>query len=214
VQTAVRRHRRLFAAATLGVAVAMAIEAFAPKPPGTVTVVTAAHDLPAGAVLTAADLHSVALPPADVPSGAVTDTGQTVGRQLSGPLRRGEPLTDVRLDTGVLRRPGAGLVSVPVRFADSQAARLLQPGQRVDVLAASTSTQPESAPTTASVVAAGVAVVAIPVPAPTTGGEASGGLGAEVASEGTLVILATTPEEASQLAQAQVSARLSAVVVG
>jgi hypothetical protein len=142
------------------------------------------------------------------------DSALIVGHQLSGPLRRGEPLTDVRIDEGLLHRPGSGLVSVPVRLADTEAARLLRPGQRVDVLAANTSTEPGAAPTAAVVVAAGVAVVAIPVASAAAGGLSAADPGAEVGGEGALVVLATTPLQARQLAQAQVSARLSAMVVG
>jgi Flp pilus assembly protein CpaB len=213
VRCAVRRHRRLIAAGLIGLTAALSVSALAPKPPPTVVVVTAAHDLAAGATLTAADLRPLAVPPSDVPAGAVFDSALVAGRRLSGPLRRGELLTDVRLDEGLLHRPGGGLVSVAVRLADTQAAQLLRPGQWVDVLAANTSTEPGAAPTAAAVVAAGVAVVAIPV-----GAAAAGGLnanpGADVGGEGALVVLATTPLQARQLAQAQVSARLSAVVVG
>jgi Flp pilus assembly protein CpaB len=213
IGVAVRRHRRLIAAGSVGLAAALGVGALAPKPPPTVTVVTAAHDLAAGATLTAADLRPVAVQPSVVPAGAVFDAALIVGHQLSGPLRRGEPLTDVRLDEGLLHRPGGGLVSVPVRLADIQAARLLRVGQRVDVLAANTSTEPGAAPTAAAVVAAGVAVVAIPVASAATG-SLNTDPGADVGGEGALVVLATTPLQARQLAQAQVSARLSAVVVG
>ncbi|MDQ1540364.1 MAG: pilus assembly protein CpaB, partial [Actinomycetota bacterium] len=212
IGVAVRRHRRLIAAGLVGLAAALAVGALAPKPPPTVVVVTAAHDLAAGATLTAADLRPVAVPPSVVPAGAVFDAALIVGHQLSGPLRRGEPLTDVRLDEGLLHRPGGGLVSVPVRLADIQAARLLRVGQRVDVLAANTSTEPGAAPTAAAVVAASVAVVAIPVASAV--GSLNADPGADVGGEGALVVLATTPLQARQLAQAQVSARLSAVVVG
>jgi pilus assembly protein CpaB len=199
-------------------------------------VVVAARDLPAGEVLTAGDLRTIGSPAATVPVGAVTDLTAVVGSQLSGPLRRNEQLTDVRLNHGVLRRPAPGLVSTPVRLADSQAALLLVPGQRIDVLAASTAidsggtaaggtaaggtapggstgaTAAGAAPiATATVVAADVMVVAIPVAsAPPGASEATGDVGVE----GTLVVLATSAMQARQLAQAEVSSRLSAVVVG
>jgi len=155
-------------------------------------------------------LRTIAVPPADVPAGAAADMSAMVGGQLSGPMRRGEPLTDVRLTDGVLRRPAAGLVSAPVRFADSQAAQLLQPGQRIDVLAASTAVGDEAG--SASVVAADVMVVAIPIAA----GQPAGGsqVDSDVDVEGALVVLATTALQARQLAQAEVTSRLSAVVVG
>jgi pilus assembly protein CpaB len=167
----------------------------------------------------------VDMPRATLPSGVATDVGAVVGSQLSGPLRRHEPLTDVRLNDGLLRRPAPGLVSAPVRLADSQAAVLLRPGQRIDVLAASTAVPGDvaaaggsaaavgaTADAAAAIVAANVIVVAIPIAAapPGSASDASGDVGVE----GTLVVLATTPMQARQLAQAQVSSRLSAVVVG
>jgi predicted dinucleotide-binding enzyme len=103
-----------------------------------------------------------------------------------------------------------------VRLADSQAALLLVPGQRIDVLAASTATDAGAAVaapaiTTAAIVAADVMVVAIPIAsAPPGATDATGDVGVE----GTLVVLATNALQARQLAQAEVSSRLSAVVVG
>jgi hypothetical protein len=185
-------------------------------------------------VLTAGDLRTIALPPADVPAGATTDVATVVGSQLSSPLRRGEALTDVRLTDGVLRRPAPGLVSAPVRLADSQAAQLLQPGQQIDVLAASTAAGDTAGAgdtvgagdtratgdtvgaanvvAAATVVAADVMVVAIPIASAPPGGGSQVDSG--VGIEGALVVLATTPLQARLLAQAQVTSRLSAVVVG
>lgn len=209
IRIGARRYRRLLRALLILIAVAIVVARLSPKPAPTTAIVAAARDLPAGAVLTAADLRTIALPPEGVPAGATTEVAAVVGSQLSGPLRRGEPLTDVRLTHGVLSRPAAGLVSTPVRLADSQAAQLLQPGQRIDVLAASTAT--DSTATTAGVVAADVMVIAIPVASAPPGGSQ---IASDVGVEGALVVLATSPLQARQLAQAQVTSRLSAVVVG
>ena len=209
IRIAVRRYRRLLRAVLIVIAVAIVVARLSPEPAPTTAIVAAARDLPAGAVLTAADLRTIGLPPTAVPAGATTDVAAVVGSQLSGPLRRGEPLTDVRLTTGVLSRPTAGLVSAPVRLADSQAAQLLQPGQRIDVLAASTATA--STATTAGVVAADVLVIVIPVASALPGGSQTN---SDVGVEGALVVLATSPMQARLLAQAQVTSRLSAVVVG
>jgi Flp pilus assembly protein CpaB len=215
IRIGVRRYHRLLRAALVVIGVAIVVTRLSPKPATTTAIVAAARDLPAGAVLTSADLRTIAIPPAVVPAGATTDLAAVVGSQLSGPLRRGEPLTDVRLTDGVLSRPAHGLVSAPVRLADSQAAQLLQPGQRIDVLAASTAVGDAapsgSASSAATVVAADVMVVAIPIASAPPGG------GAQVDSvgiEGALVVLATSPLQARQLAQAQVTSRLSGVVVG
>ena len=241
IRIGVRRYRRLLSAVLVVIGVAMVVARLSPKPAPTTAIVAAARDLPAGAVLTAADLRTIAFPPAVVPFGATTELAAVVGSQLSGPLRRGEPLTDVRLTAGVLSRPAAGLVSAPVRLADSQAAQLLQPGQRIDVLAASTTVgdaaSAGSGPAggssgdggsstgggslaggltgsaaAATVVAADVQVIAIPiVSAPTGGSQVESDV---VGVTGALVVLATSPLQARLLAQAQVTSRLSAVVVG
>lgn len=205
----VRRYRRLLRAVLVVIAVVIIVARLSPRAAPTTAVVAAARDLPAGAVLTAADLRTIALPPATVPLGAMTDVTALVGSQLTGALRRGEPLTDVRLTDGVLSRPALGLVSAPVRLADSQAAQLLQPGQRIDVLAASTAT--DSTVSSATVVAADVMVIAIPIASTPPGGSQ---VDSDVGVAGALVVLATSPLQARQLAQAEVTSRLSAVVVG
>ncbi len=219
VRIGVRRYRQLVRAVLIVIAVAIVIAQLSPKPAPTTSVVAAARDLPAGAVLTTADLRTIELPPAAVPAGASTDVTALVGSQLSGPLRRGEPLTDFRLTDGVLTRPAVGLVSAPVRLADPQAAQLLQPGQRIDVLAASTAVGDAAvagstagpAVQVASVVAADVMVIAVPVASAPSGGAQ---VDSDVGVEGALVVLATSPLQARLLAQAEVTSRLSAVVVG
>jgi pilus assembly protein CpaB len=231
IRIAVHRYRRLLRAALIVITVAIVVARLSPKPAPTSAIVAAARDLPAGAVLTTADLRTIAVPPAVVPAGATTNVPALVGRQLAAPLRRGEPLTDVRLTEGVLSRPAVGLVSAPVRLADSQAAQLLQPGERIDVLAASTAVgdagssgsasgsasggsstgTTSSTVDAASIVAADVMVVAIPVAAAPPGGSQ---VTSDVGVEGALVVLATSPLQARLLAQAQVTSRLSAVVVG
>jgi pilus assembly protein CpaB len=234
IRIAVRRYRRLLRAVLIVIGVAIVVAQLSPKPAPTTAIVAAARDLPAGAVLTAADLRTIALPPAVVPAGATTDATALVDRQLSGPLRRGEPVIDIRLTDGVLSRPAVGLVSAPVRLADSQAAQLLQPGQRIDVLAASTAvgdvgiagagsggdgsagaasagSAARSTVAAATVVAANVMVLAIPTASAPPGGSQ---VNSDAGVEGALVVLATSPLQARQLAQAEVSSRLSAVVVG
>ncbi|TDD80311.1 flagellar biosynthesis protein FlgA, partial [Actinomadura darangshiensis] len=118
----------LFAAAAAG----LALLSLRPGPPASVRVLAAARDLPAGTALTPSDLRHVNLPPAAVPSGALH--ANTTGRVLAGPMRQGEPLTDARIigDT-LLRGYGPGTVATPVRMADADAARLLHPGDRIDV---------------------------------------------------------------------------------
>jgi pilus assembly protein CpaB len=212
-------HRRLLAAGLAAAAVAAALSVLAPDPPATVQVVGAARDLPGGAPLRLDDLTSVALAPSSVPAGALTDRSSVVGRVLAGPVRRGEPLTDVRLLGRQLLEgySGAGdrLVAAPVRLADAGAAALLRPGDVVDVLAA----YAEQASDAATVVATAVRVLSVPrlgdgdgaaggegLGAPGDGLSSLGGAGL---ADGALIVLATTPAAAGRLAHAAASARLS-----
>jgi Flp pilus assembly protein CpaB len=148
--------------------------------------------------LSAADLRRVALPVGAVPAGALRAGAGVVGRLLAAPVRRGEPLTDVRLLGPSLLRalPTPGLVAVPVRVADgSAAAALVKPGDLVDVLQVADPTGGGSrVPLT---VASRVEVLAVPGPS------AAGADGAG------LVVLAATEEQAGALAQASAGARLS-----
>ncbi|MCW2726896.1 MAG: hypothetical protein JWN35_3817, partial [Frankiales bacterium] len=135
LRKAVMRHRTLLAAGLAAAAVASGLGVLAPSAEADVIVLTVARDLPAGAELGAGDLVGTALPRAAVPSGAIADESQAVGRLLAAPVRRGEPLTDVRLaGARLLGREEAGLLAVPVRLADAAAAALLRAGDRVDVL--------------------------------------------------------------------------------
>jgi Flp pilus assembly protein CpaB len=196
----VSRHRRLLAAGLAAAAVAAGIGAAAPNPPKRVGVLAAAHDLAAGKRLASGDLTTIRLRAGAVPDGALRPHVRVAGRTLAGPLRRGEPLTDVRLlGPGLLAHVGApGLVVAPVRLADAASVHLLHPGDRVDVLAVDPSSG-KGKSTTADVVARDLRVLTVP---PTAVDE----------SGGALVLLATTPAVAKTLAGAQVGARLSVTV--
>ncbi|MFB9686557.1 SAF domain-containing protein [Amycolatopsis plumensis] len=123
--------------------------------------VLAAHDLPSGATLRAADVRLADLPGEARPPGALSTLDAVDGRLLAAAVRAGEPLTDVRLATAPA--PGdPGTATVPVRLADVAVAELLRPGQRVDVVAS-----PEPA-APASVLAAGATVVTIGHQEPST----------------------------------------------
>jgi Flp pilus assembly protein CpaB len=193
-------HRRLLASGCAAAAVAFALSALAPKPPAVVSVLAAARDVPAGAVLTAADVHTIGLPPAVVPHGALRAGTPVVGRVVAAAMQRDEPLTAVRLvGRSLFTAVGDGKVATPVRIADPGVARLLQPGDVVDVLAA---TDHGPGPT-ALTVAAGARVLAVPQPTTNAG-----------LDDGALVVLATTPSAAAVLARAASVARLSVVVHG
>jgi Flp pilus assembly protein CpaB len=193
--------RRLLAALCAGGAAAGALAVAAPAPPATTRVLAAARELAPGRALAAGDVQAVELPPAAVPDGALRPDAVVLGRVVTGPVRRGEPLTDVRLLGPELLAalPGGDHVAVPVRIADPAAVALLRTGDRVDVLAA-TEGAADAAP-----VAQRALVVAVPR------GDSAG---LDPLDGGALVVLAATPATARRLAQAAVASRLSVVVHG
>lgn len=203
---AVGWHRRLLAAGLAAASVALAISAVSPAPPPTVAVVTAAHDLPPGAVVRASDLTTARLPPMVVPAGAQRSRSSLAGRVLAGAVRRGEPITDVRLVGRALLTAleADGLVAVPVRMADAASVALLQPGDLLDVLTAGSpgGLTPEGAVPaerpSAAIVTTAARVLTLP------GGEPSG-----ITTEGALVLLAVRPGVATDLARAAATGRLS-----
>ncbi|WP_406283774.1 SAF domain-containing protein [Embleya sp. NBC_00896] len=175
------RHRRGVAALSAAVAVIALIVAIRPEPPPTTRILVAARDLPAGSTPGPADVTLVDIPTALRPAGVLRAVRQTEGVALTGPVRRGEPLTDVR----VVRpgaAPDAGTVALPARFADADAVAVLRPGDRIDVLAA----PPPEHPGPARLVVAGAVVVARPA--------------ATAASTGALLILEVPRSVAAELA--------------
>ena len=221
--------RRWVIALLVAGAVGSALYVLAPPGPPSRQVVAAARDLAAGAALASDDVTVVRVPAGAVPSGALTPANWTKGLLLSGPVRRGEVLTDVRtLGADLLDalaagpsgsdQHGAELVATPVRLADPGIAGLLRTGQLVDVLAAAA---PQLDPISgdavpaggagfgfgsARVVAAAVRVIAVPVP------DDGDLLGAAPGSDGPLIVLATSSATAATLAAAATSARLSVVI--
>ena len=192
--------RRLAAVGLLAVAVLAGLRAVTPSPPPTITVWAAAHDLTGGQPLSLADLARLALPVAAVPAGALRAGAAPVGRLLAAPVRRGEPLTDVRLlgPSLLAALPQPGLVAVPVRVADgSAAAAVVKPGDLVDVL--ETADPAGGGPRVPMTVAARVQVLAVPG-------------ASDSADGGGLVVLAATPGQAAALAQASAAARLSLTI--
>ena len=95
----------------------------------------AAHALAAGTALTSTDVRLVRWPVDVVPDGTLTDPASAVDASTAVPLAAGTPvLPGLLVDDGVRGPPGT--VVATVRFADPAVARLLTPGMRVDVLAA------------------------------------------------------------------------------
>ncbi|WGW12679.1 SAF domain-containing protein [Saxibacter everestensis] len=128
------RYRRLIAALCCGLAATFAVTILTPDT-GSVRVLVAAHDIPAGARILASDLSAKLFPPALVPDQSVAEPASVTGRSTSVALPRGTPLT-----TASLRGPGVLVgtdndVAMPIRFADGEAASLLSTGQRINLYA-------------------------------------------------------------------------------
>jgi Flp pilus assembly protein CpaB len=197
----VLRYRRLLAALCAGGAVLAGLQAVAPPPPATVSVLVAARDLPAGTVLADDDLVTTAFRPGSAPD-SVAGRGRAVGRTLAAPLRRGEPVTDVRLVAPSLLAGYPGLVAVPVRIPDPGTVGLLRVGDRVDLLVT------ETDGSAAEQLAADVPVLALPRD-DGDGGPAGGGL-----VSGRLVVLGTAPGLAGPVSAAAVRGCLGIALSG
>lgn len=121
-------------------------------------VVVATRDLAPGAKLTVDDVHVESRTAATIPDGATADLGAVVGATLTGPARRGETLTDVRLLSPRLAEAAAGANAriVPVHLEETAVLDLIRAGDVVDVLTAGNETG-----TRATVVASDAIVVLV-----------------------------------------------------
>ncbi len=197
----VLRHRRVLLALCLAVTVFAGLRAVMPPAPETVPLLVAARDLPAGQVLTDADLETVQVPSGLLPAG-LQSASEAAGRTTTGPVRRGEAVTDARLVTAALLEGYPGHVALPLRLPDPATVDLLRVGDRIDLLA----TDPATGE--AATVAIDVPVVSIPQ-AQSTGSTAAG-----AHLTGRLVVLAVRPTTARALAAAAATRYLAAVISG
>lgn len=180
-------------------AVIFAISALRGGGSPTVGVWVAAHDLSGGEPLRRSDLTFEALPRPAVPSGAVTSHAPPVGVMLGAPVRRGEPLTDVRLLSPYLLAAAGSPrdFAVPVRVTDGPAAlALVRAGERVAVLAALDTGVGEARQV--RTIVAGVRVLAVP------SDDHDAGAG--------LIIVAATPAQAARLAEISANDRVTIAV--
>ncbi|KRF12918.1 SAF domain-containing protein [Nocardioides sp. Soil796] len=196
MRRAVLARRRLLCAVCVAGAVFAGVRTMAPSPPPTVTVTVAARDLPAGATLSAADLTTVDLP-ADSAPDRVASASYAVGRTTAGPVRRGEPVTDVRLVGAGLLDGYPGMVAVPVRVPDDGAVALLRVGDRIDLLATDQRTGDTER------VGDDVAVIALPE---------EGVRSARIGTSGRLVVVATSTSMSEIVASAAATRYLSATI--
>ncbi|MEZ5194141.1 MAG: SAF domain-containing protein [Nocardioides sp.] len=187
----VLRRRRLLAAMLVAGAAGLALRVVTLLRP-TAQVLVAARDLPAGAVLTGADVTVADYPTATVPDGLL---GEPVGRTLAGPMRREEPVTDRRVVGAALTAGYPGLVAMPVRIPDAASVALLQVGDRISLVSAGPRTG------TARVLVSDAAVLALP-------GQADRSL------PGRLVLVAVAPEAVTALSEAAARGFLSLTISG
>jgi len=190
--------RRLLAALAAGVAVFAAVSGAAAPPPRTVPVWTAARDLTAGTTLSADDLHQVGFAPGSVPAHALRSPRTVLGRTLTGPVGRGQPLSALDVVRPGMARDYPGRVAVPVRITDPAVTGLLRVGDRVSLLAA----DPADPGASSAVLATDAAVVALPAP---VADSSNGGL------PGRLVVVAVGPAEADAVATASASKFVTAI---
>lgn len=170
-----------------------------PEPVTTTRVWVAAQDLSGGAALTAADVRAEQLPRADVPDDALPGDRSPVGLVLGAPVRRGEPLTDLRILTiNLVAATGeADDLAVSVRVTDGPAAlALVKPGERISVIAAIDSDLGIAGK--ARTVVQDVRVLAVPTQL--------------TDEDGGLIIVAATSKEARSLAEIASGDRVSVAV--
>lgn len=129
-----------------------------------------------------------------------------VGSRLSGPVRRGEVLTDAALlGDGLLVGAAVGTQAVPVRLTDPTTVQLLHQGQLVDVVLSAS--KGLDGPVQNEVLARSVAVLWTPALA-----APNGGLLPAQDAEG-LVVVAATEEQAVLLAGASARGKIFLVLV-
>jgi Flp pilus assembly protein CpaB len=195
VRRALTRYRRVVAALLAAGAVVAVIDTVAPTPAPSRPVVVAAHDLAAGTRLSVSDLRTVAVPPGVVPDGASGTSARLVGRLIAGPMRAGEPVTDVRLlGRSLLSRYRQGLVAMPFRVGDASVAELLRVGDHIAVFAATSDRAP------ASLVVSDAPVMALP------DSESSD-------QDGALIVIGVEVSDAAALAAASATAPLSVALL-
>lgn len=216
------RGRRLLLLGGLVVAASLVARQAAPAGEPVLEVVVAAHDLAAGDELTADDLRVASVPAHLVPAGT-PGADELPGRRVTASVPAGLPLVaglvgamvvdgalvdDARF--GLAAPPGT--VTVPVRLVDPAVARLLRPGDRVDLVAPDDGTvagllDDGAGPADAAdpgVLARAALVLEVlidPGPQATEDGGLAGWTGSATLDE-PLVVVAVAPEEGHRLAAA------------
>lgn len=181
---AVRWHRRALAALVAGCAVLLGLTALTPEASGTVTVLVASDDLPAGHRLSADDLLAAPYPAPLVPDLSTGEAPELAGRVLTAPVSRGTPVT-MRSVVSAKLTPGKGELLVPVPLADPAVLAMVQVGDLVTVVAPGQEGQPVT-------VASRVRVAALP--------GSTDGAGLDGTGSRALLVVAADQATASRLA--------------
>jgi pilus assembly protein CpaB len=181
-----------------------------PPPPPTVDVAVTARPVTAGTELTWDDVVVRAIAADIAPPGAVHTVRGLLGRVAVVGLPAGAPLHSTLVsDDGVSAAAPHGTVVVPVRLSDDAVAALLRAGDRVDLLAGTTSgSEPAAAP---QYLARGALV--LPVPAGREPEGASGLLGPASDGDRPVTLVAVSPEDAPELSAVSGWGSVTAVLV-
>ncbi|MFD6142990.1 SAF domain-containing protein [Promicromonospora sp. NPDC060271] len=204
------RWRFALAAALFGLAASVTVHLLRPPPPPTTDVAVTARPVAAGTELTRDDVvvRSVA---ADLaPPGTLPTVHGLLGRSVVVGLPAGAPLhTTLVSDDGVSAAAPHGTVVVPVRLSDDAVAALLRPGDRIDLLAGTTSGgEPDGAPRYLARRA-----LVLPVPAGREPEAAGGLLGPAADGDRPVTLVAVTPADAPELSAISGWGAVTAVLV-
>lgn len=190
-------YRRGLAAVCIGLAAWILVATLQPGPPVTVGLWTAARDLPAGAVLASGDLRRTGFLPDSVPAAATRNRDDLIGRTLATPLGQGEVATQTQV-VGNDRLAGyPDRAAVGLRIPDAEAAALLRPGDRVDLVASDPQEQDSGV-----VLVSDAAVLVVPRIPPDAGSSVG---------SGRLVVFAVPAAEVARIAAVGTSQFLSVI---
>ncbi|GAA4421338.1 hypothetical protein GCM10023169_14140 [Georgenia halophila] len=205
VRRSLWRYRHMVAALCVAAAAAVALDTLRPPDPPVEPVVVMADDVPAGTVLSEADVEVREAPAGTYPDSVLREAGSAVGRPLAVGLTAGTALLPTMVTgPGLAGSAPAGTVVVPVPVADDATARLARPGQRIDLVAVAAEASSADGP--AAVVARGVVVLAVWSP---TGG---GGILGDTTTGARYLYVAAREEDATVLVGAGAWAPLRAVL--
>ena len=188
------RYRWLVVACCVACAAWLTVGELRPPPAPTVPVLVTAREVPAGAVLTDADVRLDAAPSA--PAGAI-GLDLAVGATLAVGLPEGIPVVETMLlGPGLADAAPEGWVVVPVPLADPVLAELVRVGDRIDLYLAAADTGGRL--TEAELVTTEALVLARASPE----GSDSSWLGGPGSGSTSVVVVAVRPGDAGALAGA------------